>query len=96
MITPAADYRRLVADLVAAARRRDVAATAAGQSYVDGMTVVEQDLTAATRINQTCAEVVAARELAVADVDRRAERIWADLLAGHRWRARRAGQLPPP
>lgn len=96
MTSPAADYRRLVADLVAAARRRDIAAAAAAQSYVDGMTVVEQDLTAATRINHACAEVVAARELAVVDVDRQADKIWTDLLAGHRWRARRAGPLPPP
>jgi len=92
----ASEYRSLVAELVTAARRRDVATAAATQSYLDGYAVVEQDLTAAGRIHQACAEVVAAREAAVADVDRQAERIWAELLSGHRWRARRAGPLPAP
>ncbi|NUR70128.1 MAG: hypothetical protein HOU81_04860 [Hamadaea sp.] len=92
----AAEYRSLVAELVAATRRRDVAVTAATQSYLDGVAVVDQDLTAASRIHVACAEVVASRESAVADVDRQADRIWAELLAGHRWRARRAGPLPAP
>jgi hypothetical protein len=94
--TPAAEYRNLVAELVAAARRRDVAVTFATQSYVDGMAVVEQDLAAAIQISHACADIVAARELAVADIDRQAEQIWTDLLAGHRRRARRAGALPVP
>lgn len=92
----AVEYRALVTDLVTASRRRDVAVTSATQSYLDGLAVVEQDLTAATRIHQACAEVVATRELAVADVDQQAERIWTELLSGHRWRARRAGPLPAP
>ncbi|NUT05036.1 MAG: hypothetical protein HOV76_16310 [Hamadaea sp.] len=92
----ATEYRSLVAELVAATRRRDVAVAAATQSYLDGVAVVEQDLTAAGRIHQACAEVVASREAAVADLDSQADRIWAELLAGHRWRARRAGPLPAP
>jgi len=92
----AVEYRALLTELVTATRRRDVAVTSATQSYLDGMAVVEQDLTAATRIHQACAEVVATRELAVADVDQQAERIWTQLLAGQRWRARRAGPLPAP
>ena len=93
---PATEYRRLVADLVTAARHRDGSVAAATQSYGDGMSLVEQDLQAATRIEGACADVVTARELAVADVDQQAERIWTDMLAGLGWRARRAGPLPPP
>jgi hypothetical protein len=92
----AVEYRALLTELVTATRRRDVAVTSATQSYLDGMAVIEQDLTAATRIHQACAEVVATRELAVADVDQQAERIWTQLLAGQRWRAHRAGPLPAP
>jgi hypothetical protein len=92
----ASEYRTLVAELVAATRRRDVAVAAAAQSYLDGVAVVEQDLTAADRIHLACADVVAAREATVADIDRQADRIWSELLAGHRWRARRAGPLPAP
>lgn len=91
-----AEYRRLVADLVAAARRRDGAVAAATQSYVDGMSLVEQDVQAAARIEAACADVVADREAAVADVDQQAERIWTEMTAGLGWRARRAGPLPPP
>jgi hypothetical protein len=93
---PATEYRRLMADLVTAARHRDGSVAAATQSYGDGMLLVEQDLQAATRIEGACADVVVTREAAVADVDRQAERIWTDMLAGLGWRARRAGPLPPP
>jgi hypothetical protein len=96
MTTAAADYRRLVADLVAATRRRDAQVAAATQSYIDGVSFVEQDESAANQIDRVCAEVVATRELAVADVDREAERIWSEMVAGLGWRARRAGPLPPP
>jgi hypothetical protein len=93
---PAIEYRRLVADLVAASRRRDGAAAAATQSYVDGMNLVDQDVQAATRIESACADVVVAREAAVADVDHQADRIWTEMVAGLSWRSRRAGPLPPP
>ncbi|MCP2325109.1 hypothetical protein HDA40_003616 [Hamadaea flava] len=92
----ATEYRALVAELVAATRRRDVAVTAATQSYLDGVAVVDQDLAAAGRIHLACAEVVATREATVADLDGQADRIWTELLVGHRWRARRAGPLPAP
>lgn len=93
---PAIEYRRLVADLVTAASRREGSVAAATQSYVDGISLVEQDLLAATRIEGACADVVATREAAVADVDGQADRIWTQMLAGLGWRARRAGPLPPP
>jgi hypothetical protein len=87
------EYQRLVDELISAGRRRDVAQAAATQSYMDGMAVIEQDVEAAQRISQVCAEVVATREEAVADVDREAERIWTELSTTLRWRA--AGPLPP-
>jgi hypothetical protein len=90
------EYRRLVADLMAATRRHDGSVSASTQSYADGVSLVEQDVQAADRIEAACAEVVTVRQAAVADVDERAERIWTDMVAGLGWRARRAGPLPPP
>ncbi|WP_027343644.1 hypothetical protein [Hamadaea tsunoensis] len=90
------DYGRLVGELAAATRRRDVSVAGATQSYLDGMAVVTQDAKAAQRIQQACAEVVAARELAVVAVDQHAERIWSELVAGSGWRGRRAGGVPAP
>lgn len=95
-VCPAVEYRRLVADLMAASDHRDSSVSAATQSYLDGMSLVEQDMQAAGRIEAACADVAAAREAAVADVDQQAERIWTDMVAGLGWRARRAVPLPPP
>ena len=91
-----AEYRQLVADLVTATRRRDAHTSAATQSYVDGMSLVDQDLQAAGRIEAACADVVAVREAAVVDIDGQANRIWTDMVAGLGWRGRRAGPLPQP
>jgi hypothetical protein len=93
---PTKEYRRLVAHLVTASRHRDSAVAAATQSYVDAMKLVEQDMQAATRIEEAAAAAVAVREAAVAEVDQQADRIWTEMLAGLGWRARRAGPLPPP
>jgi hypothetical protein len=93
---PSAEYRQLVDDLMAAARRREQNSASVTASYVDGMSTVEQDLQAATRAEAACSEAVSAREAAVVDVDSQAERIWNDMVAGLGWRGRRAGPLPQP
>jgi hypothetical protein len=93
---PAMEYQRLVADLLAASRRHDGSVSTATQSYLDGMSLVEQDVQAADRAEAACADVVTTCEAAVADVDEQAERVWAEMVAGLGWRARRAGPLPPP
>ncbi|MBB5872056.1 hypothetical protein F4553_005490 [Allocatelliglobosispora scoriae] len=88
-----AEYRSLVADLVAAARRRDAAAAAAGQSYMDGRAAVERDVAAAAEAVEAASAAVATRELALVKVDQQAERVWGDLRL---LRGRRVGDLPAP
>lgn len=88
------EYRSLVADLVAAARRRDTATAAAAQSYMDGRAAIEGDIAAATEAVGLASAVVATRELALVRVDQQAEKVWGDLRLMRR--GRRVGDFPAP
>lgn len=95
MTVPAAqDYRDLVADLAAAARRHEAALAGAQQSYTDGVASVRHDVAAAQGAVNAAATRAAAAQRAVAQTDLVAAGLWDELRKVRGRRGRRLGQVP--
>jgi hypothetical protein len=90
------DYRRLVDDLAAAAKRRDDELSTAETSYVEGTRAVAADRATATEAATVAAARARAASAAVAETDRETTRIWGELRHTLGWRGRRLGAAPGP
>jgi hypothetical protein len=94
--TPAAQYRELVADLVAASRRHLAATATAHESYNACAAALEHDLAAAQDAVTTAASSVSLAQRTVAQTDLAAAAIWDDMKRVRGRRGRRLGHVPDP
>ncbi|MEV0394701.1 hypothetical protein [Polymorphospora rubra] len=89
-------YGRLIAELGAAAARRDAALAAADRAYDEGVAAASAELARAAADARAADRRAVADTEAVRRVDREAARLWAELRALRRWPGRRVGDLPEP
>ncbi|MEV7226681.1 hypothetical protein AB0M79_06600 [Polymorphospora sp. NPDC051019] len=89
-------YGRLVAELGAAAARRDTALAAADRAYREGAATASAELARAAADAEAAERRAAADAEAVHLVDREAARLWEELRALRRWPGRPVGDLPEP
>ncbi|GHJ49999.1 hypothetical protein Cs7R123_73410 [Catellatospora sp. TT07R-123] len=94
--TPAARYRALIADLVAASRRHETALAAANQSHADGVATVEHDLAAAEDSVVAAGARAAHAQKVMAQTDLAAGALWDELKEVRGRRGRRLGPTPTP